>query len=903
MSKKNNISHSSHTSNAQIDLQEQSEWLMAFEDLITHQGMEYAEQMLLTLQSHAGSLGVRSAYSNALGSIRYANSIAVEAELAYPGNETLEETLEAYHRWNATVLVVKANKKDGSLGGHIGSGASILTLYEVGFNHCFKAPTEDCPGDLILYQGHTTPVIYARSYLEGRLTEKHLSAFRQQAFDADYGLSSYPHPWLQSDYWQFPTVSMGLGPLQAIYQARFMKYLQARGLAETTHRKVWAFCGDGEMDEPESMGALLKASRENLDNLIFVINCNLQRLDGLVNGNGKVVEEFAAAFSGAGWQVIKVLWDRHWQALFDQDSKGLLLKRLAEVNDGELQYACANGTSALRELLVQDDIEIANLLLDITDEQLESFQRGGHDRVKIYTAYQKAMELRGKPTVILAQTVKGFGLGEWGESKNIAHNVKKLNQEALHYLKDRFKVPVTEKQIEAMDFIALDEKSKEAQYLHARRQALGGYLPQRKASSEILDIPHYNVFAKQQLLSSEERELSTTTAFVRMLVGLIRHKPLSKHIVPITVDESRTFGMEGLFRQLGIYNHKGQQYVPEDKAQVMYYKESRDGQILQDGINEAGGFASWMAAATSYSVHNVPMIPFYIYYSMFGFQRIGDLAWAAGDSCARGFVLGGTAGRTTLNGEGLQHQDGHSHIQAGLIPNCVSYDPTYAYELAVILWDGMRRMYVNHENVFYYITLMNENYRQPAMPKNVETGIIKGLYRLRGLKASQKAEVRLMGSGTILREVEAAADLLNEDFNIQADVWSMTSSNELYRDAMIVARYNRLHPTAKKPKVAYITSCFEGSDAPVIAATDYVKLYTEQLGDYIPAHYVTLGTDGFGRSDTRSSLRHHFEVDRYHIVIAALKSLSDMGTIKTAVVADAIKKYNVNAASEHPLKQ
>ncbi|WP_100551220.1 pyruvate dehydrogenase (acetyl-transferring), homodimeric type [Caedibacter taeniospiralis] len=884
-----------------IDITETQEWLEALEDVVAREGNERASFIVNQLLNRANQMGIESAYAPAQ-SISFMNTIKVEDQPAYPGNLEIEKKIENLNRWNAAVMVAKANKKDGSLGGHIGSGASIMTLYEVGFNHFFHAPSETKPGDVVLYQGHTTPVIYARSYLEGRLSEEQLKNFRQQAFNRDKGLSSYPHPYLQPAYWQFPTVSMGLGPLQAIYQARFMKYLHARKLADTKNRKVWAFCGDGEMDEPESLGAINRASREGLDNLIFVINCNLQRLDGLVDGNGKIVEEFARIFTGAGWNVIKVLWGSNWEPLFAKDKSGKLQQRLAQMNDGQMQFARSRGGQDLHQTIFGGDPELQEMGKGYSDEDVQNLMRGGHDPIKVYAAYQRAVNNNtGKPTVILPMTIKGYGLGEWGESKNIAHNIKKLDTAALKYIRDRFDVPASDEQVEKMEFIKFQEGSKEHAYLHAQRKTLDGYAPARFENNTPLPIPGYQDFAQLFLEASGDREFSTTTAFVRMFVNLTRHNELKDRLVPVTVDESRTFGMEGLFRQLGIYNHRGQQYVPEDKAQVMYYKESVDGQIIQDGINEAGGFCSWLAAATSYSVHRVAMIPFYIYYSMFGFQRIGDLAWLAGDSHAKGFLLGGTAGRTTLNGEGLQHEDGHSHIQAGLIPSCVSYDPTYAYELAVILWDGMRRMYVEGEQVFYYVTVMNENYVHGAMPEGSEEGIIKGLYLLReAKKAEAKKHVQLMGSGTILREVEAAAELLEKDFGVTSDVWSMTSANELYRDSRCVARWNMLHPD-KKAKETHIERCLKDRKGPVIASTDYIKLYSEQLREFMPRNYITLGTDGYGRSDSRENLRSFFEVDRYHVVIAALTGLLREGVVTVKTVKDAIKKYGVDPERVDPI--
>ena len=880
-----------------VDQAETQEWIEALESVIERGGIEAGFEILNQINQKAHQLGVKSAYTTA--NFTYANTIAVENEPNYPGDIELVQKIESYIRWNAAVMVAKANKKDGSLGGHISSGAGSMTLYEVGFNHFFKAPTETKGGDLIFYQGHSSPIIYARSFIEGRLTEEQLTHFRQQARGQN-GLASYPHPYLHPNYWQFPTVSMGLGPLQAIYQARFMKYLEHRGLSKTEGRKVWAFLGDGEMDEPESLGALTRASREKLNNLVFVISCNLQRLDGLVNGNNKIIEEFAGIFSGSGWNVIKVLWGSNWQALFDKDINGKLQKRLAELNDGQMQNCTAHGGGAIRETIFGGDEELEALVSDMTDKDLESLMRGGHDPKKVYAAYKKASESTDRPTVVLAHTVKGYGLGEFGESKNIAHNVKKLSVDGLKHLRDRFNLDLSDKQVENYDFFKVNEKSDEIKYLHKSRKNLDGYMPARFEVDEKLNIPHYDDFGKLFLESSGDREFSTTTAFVRMLVALTKNKDLGKYIVPIVPDESRTFGMEGLFRQLGIYNVDGQKYTPEDKQQVMYYKESTNGQILQEGINEAGAFCSWLAAATAYSVHRVPTIPFYIYYSMFGFQRIGDIAWAAGDSMAKGFLLGGTAGRTTLNGEGLQHQDGHTHIQAGIIPNCVTYDPTYGYELAVILWDGLRRMYQNNEHIFYYITVMNENYVHGAMPKDSEEGILKGMYLLRENKKPKKAHVQLMGSGTILREVEEAAILLEKDFGVTSDIWSMTSANELYRDAMTTKRENMVNP-GKKAKLSFIEKSLENRKGPVIASTDYIKLYTEQLREFVPSRFVTLGTDGFGRSDSRENLRHFFEVDRYYVAYAAIKALVDDGVLEPAKATEAMKKYKIDSKKPEPM--
>jgi pyruvate dehydrogenase E1 component len=761
----------------------------------------------------------------------------------------------------------------------------------------------------VFIQGHVAPGIYARSYMAGRIPESKMVNFRREVDGK--GLSSYPHPWLQPTYWQFPTVSMGLGPISAIYQARFLKYLDSRGLAKTSDRHVWAFCGDGEMDEPESMGAITRAGREKLDNLIFVINCNLQRLDGLVNGNGKIIQEFESSFKGAGWNVIKVVWGENWEPLFAKDKDGILEKYLNAACDGDFQTYQARGGAYMREHFFGQDPFLSELVKDMSDDEIHNLQRGGHDTKKVYAAFNAAVNHNGQPTVVLTKTIKGYAMGDAGESRNIAHNQKKMTFDELKSFRDRIQAPISDSGVEKMQRIKPDAKSDEIKYLHARRKELGGYLPNRRESDEKLVIPHYTEFAKRFMDASKgDRTFSTTTAYVQMLTAICKDKNIGKRIVPITPDESRTFGMEGLFRQLGIYNPAGQRYEPEDRKQIMYYKEATDGQILQEGINEGGAFSSWLAAATSYSNNQYPMIPFYIFYSMFGFQRIADYAWMAGDMHARGFLLGATAGRTTLNGEGLQHEDGHSHIMSGLIPNCISYDPTYAYELAVIMHAGMKRMYEQHENVYYYITMMNENYSHHAMPEGSEEGILKGMYLLHEskkpnhkskFKKQKGMHVQLLGSGTILREVEAAADLLAKDFGVTSDVWSMTSANELYRDGLDVRRWNRLHAD-KKPKQSYIGQCLEKRSGPIIASTDYVHLYTEQLRDFMPRTYATLGADGFGRSDLRSALRSHFEIDRYHVVVAAINALVDDGILPASRVKEAIKKYKIDADKINPLK-
>ncbi len=882
---------------ADIDPTETREWLDSLESVVAEEGPDRALYLLAKLQEKAGSLGLASLYPTL--ETPYQNTIPASLQPSYPGDLALERKIEALIRWNAAITVAGANKVDPSLGGHIGTYASSCTLYEVGFNHFFHAKTADHGGDLILIQGHASPGIYARSFLEGRITEEQMKNFRKET--AGIGISSYPHPWLMPTYWQFPTVSMGLGPMLAIYSARFMKYLNARGLAHTENRKVWAFCGDGEMDEPESTGALTRAGREKLDNLIFVINCNLQRLDGLVNGNGKIIQELASTFKGCGWNVIKVVWGSNWEALFAKDTEGVLQARLNEVCDGEFQTYQARGGAYMREHLFNTP-ELKALISDLSDSDIEQLQRGGHDPLKVYAAYKAAVSHQGQPTVILVKTIKGYGMGTAGESRNVAHNQKKMTGDELKLFRDRFKVPVSDEQVEHFERVVPAQDAPEMQYMHEHRQALGGYLPARTENTTPHTIPHYRDFATRLLQGTPEgREMSTTTAYVQILTALTKDAHLGKLIVPITPDESRTFGMEGLFRQLGIYNPAGQKYEPEDRDQVMYYKEATDGQILQEGINEGGAFCSWVAAATSYSVHDLPMIPFYIYYSMFGFQRIGDIAWLAGDMRAKGFLLGATSGRTTINGEGLQHEDGHSHVQAGLIPNCRSYDPTYAYELAVVIWHGLNRMYHDNHAEFFYITMMNENYPHRPMPEHAENGIIKGLYCLEKAKNVEKKHVSLLGSGTILREAEAAAALLFQDFGISSDVWSMTSANELYRDAQDAKRFNDLNPDAPR-KSSYLNECLKDATGPIIAATDYIKLYTEQLRDFMPRRYLCLGTDGFGRSDSRPNLREHFEVNRYYIAYHAVKALFDEGVLTLDDVKKARTLYHINPKKVNPLQ-
>ncbi|WP_341936624.1 pyruvate dehydrogenase (acetyl-transferring), homodimeric type [Marinimicrobium sp. C2-29] len=877
-----------------IDALETREWLDALESVVRHAGKERATFLLKQLSEDAVDHGIDQ--PSAI-TTPYRNTIPVSKEVQSPGDAYIERKIRSIVRWNAIAMVVRANKSADELGGHIASFSSAATLYEVGFNHFWRGSENGKPGDLVYFQGHSSPGMYARSFLEGRLTEDQLDNFRREVDGK--GLSSYPHPWLMPDYWQFPTVSMGLGPIAAIYQAHVMRYMHQRELIDKGDRKIWAFLGDGECDEPESLGAISLAGREKLDNLIFVINCNLQRLDGPVRGNAKIVQELEGVFRGAGWNVVKVLWGGAWDKLLEKDKTGLLQKRMDEVLDGEMQNYKANGGAYTRENFFGKYPELLELVKDMTDDEILHLARGGHDAHKVYNAYHNAVNTKGQPTVILAQTVKGYGMGPTGEAVNNAHQVKKLDVDALKTFRDRFNIPIEDKELEKIPYYRPADDSAEMQYLHERRKELNGYLPARKADFEALEIPTLDAF-KKQLEGSGDRKISTTMAFVRVLNTLIKDKKVGDRVVPIVPDEARTFGMEGMFRQVGIYSAGGQQYTPQDAGQIMYYKEDKKGQILEEGINEAGSMSAWIAAATSYSNHHKPLLPFYIYYSMFGFQRIGDLAWLAGDAQARGFLLGGTAGRTTLNGEGLQHQDGHSHILANTIPNCRSYDPTYSYEVAVIVQDGLQRMYGDKENCYYYITLMNENYEHPDMPKGVEEGIIKGIYQLEKGTSKKKNRVQLMGSGTILQEVRAAAEMLRKDFSVEADVWSVTSVNELTRDGQRAARWNMLNPT-ETPRKAYITEQLEGQDGPVICATDYMKNYAEQLRAYVPSDYYVLGTDGFGRSDSREKLRHFFEVDRNFVVIAALKSLADQGKIKPDVVSKAIKQFGIDPDKADPL--
>ena len=886
--------------NDDADPAETGEWLDALKAVELHRGQERANLLVNRLVDQARRDGL---YIPRSLTTAYKNTIPPEQEARSPGDRAIEHRLRSIIRWNALAIILRANKESSELGGHIASFQSAATLYDIGFGHFWHAPTDTHGGDLLFIQGHSSPGIYARAFLEGRLTEDQLLSYRQET--AGKGLSSYPHPWLMPDFWQFPTVSMGLGPLMAIYQARFLKYLQGRGLANTEGRKVWAFMGDGEMDEPESLGAISLAGREHLDNLVFVINCNLQRLDGPVRGNGKIVQELESVFRGAGWNVIKVLWGGGWDALFAKDKSGKLLQLMEECVDGEYQDFKSKSGAYVREHFFGRYEETKALVADLSDDDIWKLTRGGHDPQKVFAAYTAAVKHTGQPTLILPKTVKGYGMGESGEGQMISHQAKKMTADALRGFRDRFQIPVSDEDLAKVPFIKLPEDGPEMKYLRERRAALGGYLPQRRRKSTPLTIPPLATF--QRLLdSSGEREISTTMAFVQMLGSLVRDKAIGKHIVPIVPDESRTFGMEGMFRQLGIYSSLGQLYKPQDADQLMYYRESKDGQVLQEGINEGGAMSSWIVAATSYSTNNVPMIPFYIYYSMFGLQRVGDLAWLAGDMRARGFLMGATAGRTTLNGEGLQHEDGHSHILAGTIPNCVSYDPTFAYEVVTIIRDGMRRMYEQQEDVYYYVTLMNENYPHPGLAdagEGAEQGILKGLYKLKaGGKAKKGLRVQLMGSGTILREVIAAAELLKDDWGVSADLWSATSYNELRRDGMASERWNLLHPPEPRRK-SWVETCLEGNEGPVIASTDYMRNYADQVREYVQAagrRYVVLGTDGFGRSDYRVKLRRFFEVDRFYVTVAALKALADEGTLKPAVVAEAIAKYGLDTERAAP---
>lgn len=876
-----------------IDPQETQEWLDALEAVLEQEGVERAHYLLERLIDKARRSGAYLPYT---ANTAYLNTIPVQQQERFPGDRAMERRIRSIVRWNAMAMVVQANRLSTELGGHIASFASVATLFDVGYNHFFRAHSKDHGGDLLFIQGHSAPGIYARAFLEGRISEEQLHNFRQEV-DGN-GLSSYPHPWLMPNFWQFPTVSMGLGPLMAIYQARFMRYLHDRGLANTANRRVWAFLGDGEMDEPESLGAISLAARERLDNLIFVVNCNLQRLDGPVRGNGKIIQELEADFRGAGWNVIKVIWGSYWDPLIARDKQGLLLKRMEECVDGDYQAYKARDGKFVREHFFGKYPELADMVANMTDEDIWRLNRGGHDPAKVYAAYAAAVKTVGQPTVILAKTIKGYGMGVAGEGMNITHSQKKMGEVALKAFRDRFNIPISDDQLAATPFYKPPADSDELKYLHAVRERLGGYLPARRDTAPPLEIPELEAF-HTLLEGTGDKEMSTTMALVRLLTILIRDKAVGKYVVPIVPDEARTFGMEGMFRQLGIYSSVGQLYQPVDADQVMSYREDKKGQILEEGINEAGAMSSWIAAATAYANHGQAMIPFYIYYSMFGFQRIGDLAWAAGDMRARGFLIGGTAGRTTLAGEGLQHQDGHSPILASTIPNCICYDPAYAYELAVIVQDGLRRMYRERESCFYYIVAMNENYVQPPLPEGAEAGILQGMYRLReGEPAAHR--VQLLGAGTILREVLAAAELLARDFAVSADVWSVTSFNELRREGIDAERWSLLHPQEPR-RPSFVESQLAPTQGPAIAATDYIRTYADQIRPYVPRRYVTLGTDGFGRSDMRSQLRKFFEVNRYYVAVAALKALADEGEIPLATVSAAIEKYRIDPDKPNPM--
>jgi pyruvate dehydrogenase E1 component len=877
-----------------IDPEETREWLDSLEAVIDAEGVDRAHFLLEQLITTARLRGTYLPYN---ANTPYLNTIPADRQPHYPGDREIERRISSIIRWNALAMVVRANQPSSELGGHIASFQSAATLYDIGFGHFWRAPSESHGGDIVYIQGHSSPGIYARAFVEGRLTEKQVLNFRREVDGR--GLSSYPHPWLMPDFWQFPTVSMGLGPITAIYQARFMKYLEGRSLGEMGDRKVWAFMGDGEMDEPESLGAIALASREKLDNLIFVVNCNLQRLDGPVRGNGKIIQELESDFRGAGWNVIKVIWGSNWDPLLARDKLGLLRKRMEECVDGEYQAFKSRDGAYVRKEFFAKYPELLEMVSGMTDEEIWQLRRGGHDPIKVYAGYAAAVSHRDQPTVILAKTIKGYGMGAAGEGMNITHQQKKMGLEELKAFRDRFKIPVTDDQIAEVPLYRPAEDSVEIQYLRERRKALGGSLPQRRRISEPLEVPPLSAF-DSQLKSTGDREVSTTMSFVRILSALVRDKNIGNRVVPIVPDESRTFGMEGMFRQLGIFSQVGQLYKPEDSGQLMFYREYQHGQILQEGITEAGAMSSWIAAATSYSTHNLPMIPFYIFYSMFGFQRVGDLAWAAGDSRCRGFLLGGTSGRTTLNGEGLQHADGHSHVLASVIPNCVAYDPTFAYELAVIIRDGLWRMLTEQQDVFYYITLMNENYVHPAMPEGAQVGILKGMYPLSNGGSNGKGpRVQLLGSGTILREAIAAADLLRDDFGVAADVWSVPSFTELRRDGIEVERWNMLHPMEPQ-RHSYVETCLADRPGPVIAATDYIRAFADQIRPYVPRRYRVLGTDGYGRSDYRARLRSFFEIDRHYITVAALRALADEEQIPASRVDAAIKKYDIDPEKPNP---
>jgi len=882
---------------ADIDAGETTEWLDAIDAVVEHDGVDRARHLLTRVverAQHAGSGPISTLTTP------YVNTIPASLDEPLPGDPVIERRLRSIIRWNAMAMVVRANKLSSELGGHIASYQSLATLYEVGFNHFWHASSAEHGGDLVYFQGHSSPGNYARAFLEGRLTVEQLDNFRQEV--GGNGLSSYPHPWLMPDFWQFPTVSLGIGAITSIYQARFMKYLHARSVLDTSGRKVWAFLGDGEMDEPETMGAIGLAGREQLDNLIWVVNCNLQRLDGPVRGNGKIIQELEADFRGAGWNVIKVVWGARWDPLLEADVDGRLVHVMEECLDGEYQTFKSRDGAYVREHFFGRDPVLLERVAHMSDDEIWQLNRGGLDQQKVYSAYSSAVRVTGRPTVILAKTIKGYGMGTSGEGQMITHQAKKMAEDALLAFRDRFELPLTDDQVKRAEYYKPADDTPEMRYMRECRAALGGSLPyRRRTAPQTLEVPALDVFSSQ-LEGTGERQISTTMAFVRVLATLLRDKRIGSRIVPIIPDESRTFGMEGMFRQVGIYSPFGQRYSPQDAEQLMFYREDQHGQILEEGITEAGSVSSFIAAGTSYSAHGEQMIPFYIYYSMFGYQRVGDLIWAGADSRTRGFLLGGTAGRTTLNGEGLQHEDGHSHVLFSVVPNCRAYDPTFSYEVAVIIQDGLRAMVSEQEDVFYYLTLMNENYVHPAMPDGAQEGILRGMYRLRdgGSARSRKPRVQLLGSGTILREVIAAAELLEQDWDVLADVWSVTSFTELRREGIEVDRWNTLNPVAKKPREAYVTTQLSGRRGPVVASTDYIRAYADQIRAWVPGSYRVLGTDGFGRSDYRAALRRFFEVDRHHVAVTALKSLADEGKVKPEVVVEAIRRYEIDPAAPMP---
>jgi len=875
------------------DTQETREWLDALGAVIEREGPERAHYLVERLVGFSREAGISLPYAATTG---YVNTIPPDREVLSSGDQEIEHRIRSYARWNALAMVMRANKGDSNLGGHIASYASVATLFDVGFNHFWHAPSEKHGGDLVMIQGHSAPGVYARAFMLGRLSEEQMNHFRREVDGK--GLSSYPHPWLMPDFWQFPTVSMGLGPIQAIYQARFMKYLHDRGIIDASGRKVWCFLGDGETDEPESLGAIGVAAREGLDNLIFVVNCNLQRLDGPVRGNGKIIQELEADFRGAGWNVIKVIWGSYWDPLLAKDRKGLLQQRMMECRDGDYQTFKSRDGAYVREHFFNTP-ELKAMVANWTDDDVWRLNRGGHDPHKIYAAFHAAVNHAGEPTVILAKTIKGYGMGESGEAQNITHQQKKMGTTSLKAFRDRFRLPIADAELDKLPYLKLEEGSRELEYMRGRRMALGGYLPSRRRKAAPLPVPPLSAFDALLEGSGEGRKFSTTMALVRLMNLLLKDRGLGRHVVPIVPDESRTFGMEGMFRQYGIWNPQGQLYTPQDRDQLMFYREDKKGQVLQEGINEAGAMCSWIAAATSYSTHGVQMVPFFIYYSMFGFQRFGDLAWAAGDQRARGFLIGGTAGRTTLNGEGLQHEDGHSQVLAATIPNCVGYDPTFAYEVAVIVQDGLRRMIGEQEDVFYYLTVHNENYEHPKMPEGAEEGVVQGMYLLRKGAASNAPRAQLLGSGAILREVIAAAELLRKDWAVEADLWSCPSFTRLARDGMSVQRWNLLHPEGPR-RLSWVERCLKDARGPVVAATDYVRAFAEQIRPWVTNRYTVLGTDGFGRSDTREKLRRFFEVDRYQVVLATLAALAGDDPSWRGKVAEAIAKYGIDPARPDP---